>query len=81
MEVSNPEDSIPRCPEDTAPASSDAYIERIRMPRSISLSEDTVYTYPQDALAPRVSHDANLRFQTASTLRSPLATNRPDQQT
>lgn len=70
MEVSNPEDSIPRCPEDTAPASSDAEIERIRMPRSVSLSdEDTVHVpSAQDALSPRVPHDANLRFQTASTL-------------
>ena len=69
MEVSNPEDSIPRCPEDTAPASSDAEIERIRMPRSVSLSEDTVPMSPGcPQLSPRVPHDANLRFQTASTL-------------
>jgi len=78
MEVSNPEDSIPRCPEDTAPASSDAEIERIRMPRSVSLSEDTVHVPRMPS--PRVSHTTpTCVFRRLP--RSSLATNRPDQQT
>ena len=83
MEVSNPEDSIPRCPEDTAPASSDAYIERIRMPRSVSLSQDTVHVPRMPSPdSPRVPLRRQLAFSDGfHARRSPPTdlTNRPDQ--